>query len=292
MTRPPPVRPDTGAVHLALMRTSNPALNERVFNREIEATRAGWAAPDTLRRPPVDDSVSPWTPAPARTAYDTMTVNGVVSASAVLLVLLIVAAWFGWSAVESRPDGVTVPLWPFLAAVAALIVGIVTWAKPRLARFTAPLYAVLEGLFVGAFSRAYEFQFDGIVLQAAALTIGVFAVMLFVYAARIIKVTDNLRTGIVAATGAVVLVYVVTLALRLFGADVPFIHDSGPIGILFSLFVVGLAALNLVLDFDFVERGAAAGAPKYLEWFGAFGLLVTTVWLYLELVRLLAKLRD
>ncbi len=120
----------------------------------------------------------------------------------------------------------------------------------------------------------------------------VFAIVLFLYGTRIIKVTDKLRMGIVAATGAVFVVYMVSLVLRLFGADVPFIHDATPFGILISLVVVVIAAMNLLLDFDFIEQGAAKGAPKYMEWYGAFGLVVTIVWLYLELLRLLSKLRS
>jgi uncharacterized YccA/Bax inhibitor family protein len=276
------------------MRTSNPALNDRVFNRQIEEQRQHQAtATGTLDRPPVDDRVSPWTPArPPITGVDTMTVGGVVSASAVLLMLLVAAGWFGWASVDASPDQVRVPGWLFPIMLGGLGVAILTIFKPKLARFTAPLYAIVEGLVVGAVSHLYEFEFNGIVLQAVGLTVGVFALLLFLYATRIIEVTQNLRMGIVAATGAVFLVYLVSLVLRLFGADIPFIHDAGPLGILFSLVVVVIAALNLVLDFDFVERGAAAGAPKYMEWYGAFGLLITLVWLYLELLRLLAKLRS
>ncbi|HEV3402378.1 MAG TPA: Bax inhibitor-1/YccA family protein [Acidimicrobiales bacterium] len=276
------------------MRTSNPALNDKVFDRQIEEQQGRQAtATGTLDRPPVDDRVSPWTPAPPRvTSVDTMTVGGVVSASAVLLMLVLAAGWFGWASVDVSPERVRVPAWVFPVMIVGLGIAILTIFKPKLARFTAPVYAIAEGLLLGAISHLYEFEFDGIVLQAVGLTVGVFALLLFLYASRIIEVTENLRMGIFAATGAVVLVYVASLVLRLFGADIPFIHDAGPIGILFSLVVVVIAALNLVLDFDFIERGAAAGAPKYMEWYGAFGLLVTLVWLYLELLRLLAKLRS
>jgi uncharacterized YccA/Bax inhibitor family protein len=205
---------------------------------------------------------------------------------------VVAAGWFGWASVEASPEQVRVPGWVFPVMLGGLGIAILTIFKPKWARFTAPVYAVAEGLLLGAVSRLYEFEFDGIVLQAVGLTIGVFALLLFLYATRIIEVTENLRMGIVAATGAVLVVYVVSLVLRLFGADIPFIHDAGPVGILFSLVVVVIAALNLVLDFDFVERGAAAGAPRYMEWYGAFGLLITLVWLYLELLRLLAKLRS
>jgi uncharacterized YccA/Bax inhibitor family protein len=171
-------------------------------------------------------------------------------------------------------------------------IAILTIFKPRLARFTAPVYALVEGLLLGAISHVFNIQYEGIVVQAVGLTLGVFALLLFLYATKVIKVTDKLRTGIMVATGAVFLVYMVSLVLRLFGGNVPFIHDSGPVGILFSLAVVVIASMNLVVDFDFIDQGARRGAPKYMEWYGAFGLMVTLVWLYLELLRLLSKLRD
>ncbi len=284
------------------MRTTNPALNDKVFDRQIEESRAGWAAPGATRgrqdRPPVDDSVSPWTPAPPPggpvTGVDAMSLGGVVSASAVLLVLVVAAGAFGWNATTVSPDGAAadIPGWFWIALLGGLGIAVLTIFKPKLARFTSPIYAVAEGLVLGAISHLYEARFDGIVLQAVGLTVGVFALLLFLYATRVIKVTENLRMGIVAATGAVALVYVVSIMLRLFGVDVPLIHDAGPVGILFSLVVVVIAALNLVLDFDFIERGAEAGAPKHMEWYAAFGLLVTLIWLYLELLRLLSKLRE
>jgi uncharacterized YccA/Bax inhibitor family protein len=147
-------------------------------------------------------------------------------------------------------------------------------------------------LVLGGVSLIYETQYQGIVFNAVGLTLGTLAVLLLAYSSGLIRPSENFKLGIVAATGAVALLYLVSMVLGFFGRTVPFIHDSGPIGIGFSLFVVGLAALNLVLDFDFIERGAALGAPKYMEWVGAFGLLVTLVWLYLEMLRLLAKLQD
>jgi len=172
------------------------------------------------------------------------------------------------------------------------VIGIVTVVRPQVAPFTAPAYAAVEGLVVGAISRIYEFEFDGIVLQAVGLTIGVFAVLLALYASRLIKVTENFRLGVIAATGAIFLVYMVNLVLRFFGAEVPYIHDTGPIGIAISLVIVTVAALNLVLDFDFIEQGVNDRAPRSMRWYAAFGLLVTLVWLYLELLRLLGKLRS
>ena len=270
------------------MRTSNPALNDKVFDREIQHANAG-AAGGRIARPPVDDRVSPWTPPPSA---DTMTIGGTISAAAVLLTLLMAAGWVGWAQVATTPGEVHVPGWLLPAMLVGLGIAFLTIFKPRLARFTAPVYALVEGVLLGALSHVFNLQYKGIVVQSVGLTLAVFGILLFLYATRVIKVTEKLRMGIVAATGAVVVVYMVSLVLRLFGADVPFIHDASPLGILISLAVVVIAAMNLVLDFDFIERGAAKGAPKYMEWYGAFGLLVTLVWLYLELMRLVAKLRS
>jgi uncharacterized YccA/Bax inhibitor family protein len=156
---------------------------------------------------------------------------------------------------------------------------------------TAPVYAGLEGLFLGAISAAFEKMYPGIVIQAVGLSIGVLATMLFVYGLGLIRVTEKFRIGVVAATGAVFLVYFVDIVMSFFGAKVPFIHQTGMIGIGFSLVVVVIAAMNLILDFDFIERGVQFQAPKYMEWYGGFSLMVTLVWMYLEILRLLSKMR-
>jgi uncharacterized YccA/Bax inhibitor family protein len=195
--------------------------------------------------------------------------------------------------VEPLPEGqgIDFPGWIIVPLLVAFGVAILTVFKPAWARITAPIYALIEGVVLGAISHLYEIRWDGIVLQAVGLTIGVFAVMLFIFSTRIIRVTNRLRTGIIAATGAVFLVYLVNIIMNLFGADLPFIHDGGAFSILFSLAVVGIAAFNLLLDFDMVEQGVARQWPKHMEWYGAFGLLVTLVWLYLEMLRLLGNLR-
>ena len=226
---------------------------------------------------------------------DTMRVGGVASATAVLLVLLVVGATIGWNAVDVSPFGaVQFPSWAMGALLGGIGLLVLCYYKPAWAKVVAPAYAFVQGLVVGAISHAYEFQFDGIVLQAAALTLAIFAAMLFLYGTRIVKVTDRLRRGVMAATMGIMLVYAFQLVMRLIGTDlqVPFLHDSGPIGILISLVIVGVASFNYLIDFDFVERAVKAGAPKDLEWTAALGLLVTTIWLYLELLRLLSKLRD
>jgi uncharacterized YccA/Bax inhibitor family protein len=266
--------------------SSNPALNDKAFKRVSEST-AGWAAgTDQMEEAYQSPSYQP----PA-TDHATMTVNGTVWATGALLVVLVAAGVYGWNSVETSGTEIRLPGWAFLVVFGALGVALLTIFKPNLARFTAPVYALLEGAFLGAISAAYNAAFDGIVLQAIGLTIGVFAVMLFLFATRIIAVTDKLRMGIVAATGAVLLMYLVNMVLSLFNSSVPFLHDSSFVGIAISLVIVAVAAFNLLLDFDFVERGVAAGAPKQTEWYAAFGLLVTIVWLYLEVLRLLSKLQ-
>lgn len=260
------------------MRTSNPALSEKALSRTV-----------------VDDTVSPWTPAgptgPVTADRETMTVGGAVSATAVLLVLLAAAGAVGWAATDVELGTVQLPGWLLPALLGALGIAIVTIFRPHWARFTAPVYAIVEGTVLGAISKLYELEYDGIVLQAAVGTMGVLAVMLFLHATGIIKVTERFRMGVVMATGGVMLMYVVSMVFRLFGSEVPFLHDTGPVGILVSLAIVAIAALNLVLDFDFVERAVAARAPKTTEWYAAFGLVLTLVWLYLELLRLLSKMR-
>jgi uncharacterized YccA/Bax inhibitor family protein len=158
------------------------------------------------------------------------------------------------------------------------VTALVTVFKNTAAPLTTPLYAAFEGLLLGGVSLVFEARYPGIVVNAVALTLGTLAVLLFAYSSGLIRPSENFKLGIVAATGAVALLYLVSMVMGFFGKSIPFIHESGLIGIAFSLFVVGLAALNLVLDFDFIERGAAMGAPKYMEWVGAFGLLVTLVW--------------
>jgi len=268
------------------MRTSNPALSDSAFARATgtDESRAGWAAPTTI--PAAPDEVSPW-----QSTTDEMTVGGTVSATAVLLVLLCAGAFVGWNSVETRLGSVELPGWIFLTLFGALGLAIATIFRPQWARVTAPLYAITEGTVVGAISNLYERELDGIVLQAAIGTFGVLGVMLFLHATRIIKVTDKFRMGVVMATGAIALMYVVSMLFRLFGSEIPFLHDTGTVGILISVAIVVVASLNLILDFDFVERGVAARAPKATEWYAAFGLVLTLVWLYLELLRLLSKLQ-
>jgi uncharacterized YccA/Bax inhibitor family protein len=230
-----------------------------------------------------------------------MTMGGAATATAVLLALVGVGAFFGWQQVDQvtftniNGDTVsqtTIPSWTWIALLVAFGVAMLTVFKPGLARITGPIYALIEGVVLGAISAVYNAQFEGIVLQAVLCTMGVFGIMLFLYGTRIIKVTKKLMIGIIAATGAVFLVYLGTFIFSLFSDTTPAIFESGIVGIGFSVIVVAIAAFNLLLDFDFIERGAEAGLPKGMEWYAAFGLVVTLVWLYIEILRLLSKLRQ
>ncbi|MCP4652476.1 MAG: Bax inhibitor-1/YccA family protein [Candidatus Omnitrophica bacterium] len=214
-----------------------------------------------------------------------MTIQGTVNKTFILLALTLFSASFIWG----NPQKYL----PFMipAVIGGLIVAIVTIFKKEWAPVTSPIYALLEGLVIGAISALMERSYPGIVTQAVILTFGTLFCLLMAYKSRLIKASENFKLGVMAATGAVALVYIVGMVMSLFGGSIPLIHNSGPVGIIFSLVVVTIAALNLVLDFDFIEKGSQCGAPKYMEWYGAFGLMVTLIWLYLEILRLLAKLR-
>lgn len=227
----------------------------------------------------------------AATAAEAMTIQGTVNKTFLLLLILLAPALYTWQKFYAG-DADAVAGLLVLGIVGGLIAALICVFKKSWAPVLAPLYAVFEGLVLGGISAQFEQKFPGIVIQSVGLTFGVLLALLLAYTSRLIKVTQNFRLGIVAATGGIALFYLVTMVLSFFGIQIPYIHESGWVGIGFSLFVVMIAALNLVLDFDFIESGAAAGAPKYMEWYGAFGLLVTLVWLYLEILRLLAKTRS
>jgi uncharacterized YccA/Bax inhibitor family protein len=251
-----------------MMRTANPALNERVFQ-------------DAARSVP--------------TGISKMTISGTVNRTGLLILLTIAVASYAWQQTLMSLEGTNVfgvgpLLW--IGAIGGLIIALVTVFKKTWAPITAPLYAGFEGLFLGAISASFEMMYPGIVFQAVLGTFGTLFALLAAYRSGLIKATENFKLGVAAATGGIFLIYMLTMILGFFGVNIPFIHDSGPIGILFSVGVVTIAALNLVLDFDFIENGEKAGAPKYMEWYAAFGLLVTLIWLYLEILRLLAKLNS
>lgn len=223
----------------------------------------------------------------AYSGMEVMTINGTVNKAFITLIILIGSAFSTWMLYF---DGYNVLPMAIGGALVGFVLALITSFKPKASPILVPLYAIAEGMFVGAISAQYEVQTGGITLQAALLTMGVFLALLFAYKSRIIKATENFKLGVFAATGGIALVYIISMVLGLFGIQMPFLHESSWIGIGISLVIVVVAALNLVLDFDFIENGANHGAPKYMEWYGAFGLMVTLVWLYLEMLRLLAKL--
>jgi len=250
------------------MRSGNPALSADVFD-QFEA-----GANDRFD---------------VATSVDTMTIGGTTVKTGVLLGLATLTAGFTW---QLAVGGGNATPWIFGGAIVGLVFALITIFKPTAAPWTAPLYALAEGFFLGGISAMYASVYQGIVVQAVLLTFGIMFAMLVAFGTGMVQVTERFRAGIVAATGGIMLVYLVSIVMNMFGSGVPYIHGSGMIGIGFSLFVVIIASLNLVLDFDFIQKGSDAGAPKYMEWYGAFGLMVTLVWLYIEILRLLAKLNS
>ena len=252
-----------------MMRTSNPVLNDNAFSGSYAAGEA-------------------------------MTIQGTVNKTMILLFILTLGAFWVWQkfigmAVSPETNATAAAaIAPFLliGVLGGFALAIVTVFKRQWAAITSPLYAACEGLVLGGISALTEMQYPGIVMQAVGLTFGVLFCLLAVYKSGIIKATENFKLGVVAATGGIALFYFVEFILSFFHITVPAIHQSGWIGIGFSLFVVVIASLNLVLDFDFIEKGSQQGAPKYMEWYAAFGLMVTLIWLYLEILRLLTKLNS
>ena len=224
----------------------------------------------------------------------TMSLNGTVNKTGLLLLLAVLTAAFAWSQTIDASGNITAaaPVYMWGGVIGGLILALVTVFKKQWAPVTAPLYALVEGFFLGSISAVFNARFEGIVFQAVILTFGTLFALLFAYRSGLIKATENFKLGVVAATGGIALVYLATIVLSFFDIRIPMIHESGIVGIGFSLFVVVIAALNLVLDFDFIETGVEQGAPKYMEWYGAFSLMVTLVWLYIEFLRLLSKLNS
>ncbi|MCX5889514.1 MAG: Bax inhibitor-1/YccA family protein [Deltaproteobacteria bacterium] len=223
---------------------------------------------------------------------EAMSIQGTTNKALLLLLCVLITAAWAWSIFFQSGNAAAVAPLMGVGAIAGFIVALVTIFKPAWAGVTAPIYALLEGLFIGGLSSIAEAQYPGIVIQAVGLTFGTCLALLLAYKSGLIRATEGFKRGIVAATGGICLFYLVSLILGLFGVRIPGVFGNGPVGIIFSLVVVTIAALNLVLDFDFIEQGAAQGAPKYMEWYGAFGLMVTLIWLYLEILRLLIKLRS
>lgn len=242
------------------IRSSNPAFRNGVFTRTAAAAHEG-----------------------------VMTLGGTVGKSAVLLGLTIAAAGYTWSQVATRPE--QIGFITMTGLIGGLIVAMITIFKPNVAPVTAPLYAVLEGAALGGISTIYNARFPGLPMQAVMLTFAVFLVMLTLYQLRIIRATERFRSVIVTATMGIFVFYMLTFVLGFFNIQMPLVHSASPLGIGFSVLTAGVAAFFLILDFDLIEEGVQRGAPKRMEWYGGFTLLVTLVWLYLELLRLLSKLR-
>jgi uncharacterized YccA/Bax inhibitor family protein len=253
---------------MPLFKTSNPALGTKTFQ---DAARGMGGAIDVTNR---------------------MTLNGTVNRTGILLLCALASAAYIWHTFMQTHDPSDVGGWLMLGVFGGFIVAMVTIFKQSWAPVTAPIYALCEGLFLGGISAFLDLRYPGIAIQAVGLTFGTLLTMLLVYRAGLIRVTTKFRIGIIAATGGIALFYLLEMILGFFGVHFVAVNGSGPIGIAFSLFVCAIAALNLVLDFDFIEQGVNYGAPKYMEWYGAFGIMVTLVWLYLEILRLLSKMRS
>jgi uncharacterized YccA/Bax inhibitor family protein len=221
-----------------------------------------------------------------------MTINGTVNKTGLLLILVLVGAMYAWSQFSGPASAPA--MFPLVAggAIGGLVLALITAFKKTWAPVTAPLYALVEGVFIGALSAIFEARYPGIVIQAVGLTFGTMAAMLMAYRSGLIRATEKFKLGVVAATGGILLLYLAQFVMGFFGHSMGFISGNGAMAIGFSVVVVVIAALNLILDFDLIESGAQAGAPKYMEWYGAFALVVTLVWLYLEILRLLSKLQS
>jgi uncharacterized YccA/Bax inhibitor family protein len=243
-----------------ILRTSNPALNEKAFKGQVAVGEA-------------------------------MTLQGTVNKTGLLLLCVVATAAWTWGLSHSNTPSAAVP-WMMGGLIGGFIVALVTILKQSWAPLTAPIYALLEGLALGGISAFFEKSYPGVAMEAVGLTFGTLFVMLLAYKSGIVRATQGFKIGVIAATGGIAVFYLVEMVLGgFFHFTVPAINGSGPWGIAFSLFVVTIAALNLVLDFDLIETGVQMGAPKYMEWYGAFGLMVTLIWLYLEILRLLSKMR-
>lgn len=254
---------------MPLMKTSNPALGENTFRGTSGGYGYGGAIDVSSR----------------------MTLSGTVNKTGILLVCALATAAWTWYRFLTGDLATVAPLL-MVGGIGGFIFAMVTVFKKEWAPVTAPIYALLEGLVLGGISAVFDLRYPGIAIQAVSLTFGTLFVLLLAYSSGVIKVTQKFRLGVVAATGGIMVFYLLQMILGFFGVRFLALNGGGPIGIVFSLIVVAVAALNLVLDFDFIERGVNYGAPKYMEWYGAFGIMVTLIWLYLEMLRLLSKMRS
>ena len=251
---------------MGLFKSNNPILNDKSIQRAGTVESLGG-----------DQLIT-------RESNDVMTINGAINKTLILFGLLLVTTFFSYT----MPS--TILMWGGLFG--GIVVLLIAHKKPHLAHILAPIYALVEGLFVGSVSAMYAMAFDGIVLQAVTLTFGTLLSMLVLYRSGLIKVTQKFRSGVMMATGAIMFVYLISIIGHFVGFNVPFIHDSTPLGIGISVVIIGVAAMNLLLDFDYFEKAEQSRAPKYMEWMAGMGLLVTLVWLYIEFLRLISKIQS
>jgi uncharacterized YccA/Bax inhibitor family protein len=291
---------------------ANPALTEKKF-KEVREDDPGWASPagsvglvtgTAADQTLADQTVAGQTVAGQTAAGGTavpapgtkvMTANGTFAKTFFLFLFVLAGAAFGWQQVNPSPvnaQQIDFPGWIWLPMLAAFGCAMVCIFKPKLSPVLGPVYAVLEGVALGAISKLFELHWNGIVLQAVLATVATFFVTLALYVFGIVKVTRKFQAVVIAATLGVFLLYFATMIMSLFGADITFWNDPSPLGIGISVVICAVAALNLFLDYEFIRQASAAGAPKYMEWYGAFGIMVTLVWLYLEFLRLLSLLRQ
>ena len=291
----------------------NPILTQKAFDgvASEQSPAEEWqnaqnmGATSTATSAGVDAAMANQPMVPAATGGKVMTLGGVAAATTIMFAVLLATATWGWSliTVTKIPATVSTPAsytfntsawgWVIAAAIGAMVLAIVTAFKPKLARFTSLGYAACEGVVLGLISHMYDLQFNGIVVQAVLGTLGVFVVMLVLFGLRVLRATPRFTKGVIAATFGVFFIYLIGFVLSLFGVDLGFWGTSGsPLGIIISVVVCIVAALNLILDFEFIEQGTKMGLPAYMDWYAGFGLMVTLVWLYLEMLRLLARLQS
>jgi len=228
--------------------------------------------------------------AAARTG--SMTIDGTVNKTLLMFFILMAGAGISWNRFMDSWNAAAAGPFIIIGLFGGLIFGLITSFRPQSAKITAPVYALFEGLLLGGLSAMFELRYPGIVIKAVFLTMGTMGVMLFLYKSGRIRATGKFRMGVMAATGGIALFYLFSWIMSMFGFSMSGVYGSGIMGIGFSLVVVGVAALNLILDFDFIEEGSRRGLPDFMEWYGAFGLMVTLIWLYIEILRLLSKLAD
>lgn len=266
---------------------ANPALSDKRFDDVREEWEPGWAAPDAAMQS------HPGTMPPRIAPGKIMTANGTFAKTFFLFLFVLAGGAIGWAQTTTAPSGeIQIPGWIWVCLIAAFALAMVCIVKPTTSPFLGPLYALLEGVFLGAISKAFEAQWDGIVFQAILATIGVFFATLALYTFGVVKVTKKFQMMVIGATFGIFLLYLMGWLLTLFGADITFWNEPSAIGIIFSVVVCAVASLNLFLDYEFIRQASIKGAPKYMEWYGGFGIMVTLVWLYLEILRLLSLLRQ